>query len=196
MPRGIEKSFCGRASRCWANNPGDKRPSRVPFTGVPAAYRRRCARVISETPDDCECSTPVDCPTLGDCPTPGGEPLYNVAGSIRWSAGGSRKRPLVHRRPSVPESSPARTTQIRAHMGDSKSGVVLGSRLLETDRAANRRSGSPPGVGHSARRAGSGTSPRKSGSPDVASRLARHSLPEFMTMGRSWEFQTTGRSLV
>jgi hypothetical protein len=32
-------------------------------------------------------------------------------------------------------------------MGDSNSGVVLGSRLLDTDRAATRQSGSPPGVG-------------------------------------------------
>jgi hypothetical protein len=32
-------------------------------------------------------------------------------------------------------------------MGDSNSGVVLGSRLLDTDRAATRQSGSPPGGG-------------------------------------------------
>ena len=30
-------------------------------------------------------------------------------------------------------------------MGDSNSGVVLGSRLLDTDRAATIQSGSPPG---------------------------------------------------
>jgi hypothetical protein len=53
-------------------------------------------------------------------------------------ASGSRKRPLVHRRPSVSEGSPGWATQIRSDMGDSNSGVVLGSRLLDTDRAANR----------------------------------------------------------
>jgi NCS1 family nucleobase:cation symporter-1 len=47
--------------------------------------------------------------------------LYPVA------AGGSRKRPLVRRRPSVSESSPGRTTRIRNDMGDSNSGVVLGA---------------------------------------------------------------------
>ena len=58
--------------------------------------------------------------------------LYPVA------AGGSRKRPLVRRRPSVSEDSAGRPARIQNAMGDSNSGVALGSRLLDTYRAANR----------------------------------------------------------
>jgi hypothetical protein len=36
--------------------------------------------------------------------------------------------------------------------------------------------------------------PFEDGLPDVASRLVRHSLPEFPTTGRRRKFQTTGRS--
>ncbi len=56
----------------------------------------------------------------------------------RMAAGGSRKRPLVRRRSSVSEGSPGRAAQIRSDMGDANSGVIRGSRLLDTDRAANR----------------------------------------------------------
>ena len=58
--------------------------------------------------------------------------LYPVA------AGGSRKRPLVGRRPSVSEGYARRAARIRTDMSYSNSGVILGSRLLETDRAASR----------------------------------------------------------
>ncbi len=69
-------------------------------------------------------------------PSQGNRFVYD-AGSIRWQQQGLRKRSLVHRRPSVSEGSPGQATQIRNGMGDSNSGVVLGSRLLDTDRADN-----------------------------------------------------------
>ncbi len=53
-------------------------------------------------------------------------------------AGGSRKRPLVGRRPSVSEGSPGRAAQIQSDMGDSNSGVIPEPPAADPDLARDK----------------------------------------------------------
>jgi hypothetical protein len=108
-----------------------------------------------------------------------------VAGLYPVAAGGSRKRPLVRRRPSVsgrfsrsgsPNSERPGRFKFRGH---SREPPVYPEvfRRLDTDELLTDKAPRP-------------TQPR--GLPDIAFRLARRSLPEFQTTGRSREFQTMG----
>jgi hypothetical protein len=65
-----------------------------------------------------------------------------MAKFYQMAAGGSRKRLLACRRPNV--SPICLATRIQTDMGDSKSGVIPGSRLQTADRVAKLQSGSPP----------------------------------------------------